>query len=163
MSFQAYLDNIEERTGKTPRQFVAEAKKKKLTGHKDIIAWLKADYGLGLGHARALAYVIQHGPEFEVRQTTGPHRDSSGTLKLDGRKKGSGDLPEKLGAPAERALANAGIKTLKHLTRFSETEIKQLHGVGPNALGKLRQALAENGLSFKESTQQSTKTRNSSK
>lgn len=151
MSFQAYLDNIEEKTGKKPNQFIAEAKRKKLTEHKDIIAWLKNDYGLGLGHARALAYVIQHGPEFTVRQTTGPHRDSSGTLKLDG-KKGTSDLPDKMGAPAERALANAGIKNLKQLTRFSEAEIRQLHGVGPHAIGKLRQALAEKGLSFKDKT-----------
>ncbi|HSL30780.1 MAG TPA: DUF4287 domain-containing protein [Anaerolineales bacterium] len=162
MSFQAYLDNIEEKTGKTPRQFVAEAKKKRLTAHKDILAWLQEDYGLGVGHARALAYVIQHGPEFEVRQTTGPHRDASGTLKLDGKKSSSSDLPEKMGAPAERALANAGIKNLKQLTKFSEVEIKQLHGVGPNALEKLRQALAEKGLSFKDKTQKSTKARKSS-
>jgi hypothetical protein len=152
MSFQAYLDNIEEKTGKTPKEFIAEAKKKNITAYKDIIAWLKEDYGLGLGHARALAYVIQHGPNFEVRQTTGTHRDASGTLKLDGKasKKQGSELPAKLGAPAERALAGAGIKTLKQLTKFSEAEIKQLHGVGPNALGKLRQALADNGLSFAE-------------
>lgn len=150
MSFQAYLDNIEEKTGKTPKQFIAEAKKKKLTQSKDILAWLKNDYGLGLGHARALDYVIRKGPEFEVRQTTGTHRDASGTLLLDGKKSRSKELPAKLGAPAERALANAGIKNLKHLTKFSETEIKQLHGVGPNAIGKLRQALVENGLSFAE-------------
>ena len=150
MSFQAYLDNIEEKTGKAPKEFVAEAKKKNLTQHRDIIAWLKNDYGLGLGHARALAYVIQHGPEFEVRQTTGPHRDASGTLKLGGKKSTSSDLPPKLGAPAERALAGAGIKNLKQLTKFSEAEIKNLHGVGPNAVGKLRQALAERGLSFKD-------------
>ena len=150
MSFQAYLDNIEEKTGKTPQQFIAEAKKKKITEFKDIIAWLKTDYGLGLGHARALAYVIQHGPNFEVKQTTGTHRDASGTLKLDGKatKKNTGDLPAKLGAPAERALAGAGIKNLKHLTKFREAEIEQLHGVGPNALGKLRQALADQGLAF---------------
>ena len=148
MSFQAYLDNIEEKTGKTPNDFLAEAKKKKLTESKDIIAWLKNDYGLGLGHARAIDYVIRHGPNFEVRQTTGTHRDASGTLKLDGKKNRSSDLPEKLGAPAERALAGAGIKNLKQLTKFSEAEIKQLHGVGPNAIGKLRQALDENGLSF---------------
>ena len=150
MSFQAYLDNIEDKTGKTPNEFMAEAKKKKLTEHKDIIAWLKQDYGLGVGHARALAYVIQHGPHFEVRQTTGTHRDASGTLKLDGKKSTSGDLPAKLGAPAERALAGAGIQSLKQLTKFTEAEIKQLHGVGPNALGKLRQALADKGLSFAE-------------
>jgi hypothetical protein len=89
MSFQAYLDNIEAKTGRTPKQFVAEAKKKKLTEFKDIIAWLKNDYELGVGHARALAHVIQHGEHFEVRQTTGPHRDASGTLKLDGTKQKS--------------------------------------------------------------------------
>ena len=149
MSFQAYLDNVEEKTGKTPNEFIAEAKKKKITEHKDIIAWLKQDYGLGVGHARAIAYVIQHGPQFEVRQTTGPHRDVSGTLKLEGKsKQQAGDLPAKMGAPAERALANAGIKNLKQVTKFTEAEIKQLHGVGPNAVGKLRQALADKGWSF---------------
>jgi hypothetical protein len=84
MSFQAYLDNIEEKTGRTPKQFIAEAKKNKLTEFKDIIAWLKTDYGLGTGHARALAYVIQHGAEFTLKHTTGTHRDASGTLNLDG-------------------------------------------------------------------------------
>lgn len=86
MSFQAYLDKVEELTGKTPKEFIAMAKKMKLTQHKDIIAWLKKDYELGLGHARAIAYVIQHGPNFTVRQTTGPHRDASGTLNLEGKK-----------------------------------------------------------------------------
>ena len=87
MSFQAYLDNVEEKTGKTPNEFIAEAKEKKITEFKDIIAWLKKDYGLGVGHARAVAYVIRNGPNFEVRQTTGSHRDTSGTLKLDGARR----------------------------------------------------------------------------
>ncbi|HET9906818.1 MAG TPA: DUF4287 domain-containing protein [Anaerolineales bacterium] len=86
MSFQAYLDKVEEITGKTPNDFIAMAKEKNLTEHKDIIAWLKQEYGLGLGHARAIAYIIQHGPEFTVRQTTGPHRDASGTLNLEGKR-----------------------------------------------------------------------------
>ncbi|MBX3054917.1 MAG: DUF4287 domain-containing protein [Anaerolineae bacterium] len=86
MSFQAYLDNIEEKTGKTPEEFVVEAKEKNLTKHKEIVDWLKNDYSLGTGHARALAHVIINGPEFEVRQTTGTHRDESGTLRLDGKK-----------------------------------------------------------------------------
>jgi len=67
-----------------------------------------------------------------------------------------GDLPPKLRQPAHRALAAAGIRKLEQLTRFSEAEIKQLHGIGPNALAKLRQALAARGLSFakaKESTE----------
>ncbi len=86
MSFQAYLDKVEELTGKAPKEFVAEAKKKKLTSHKEILDWLKADYGLGTGHARAIAHVILHGAEFTVKQTTGTHRDESGTLNLDGKK-----------------------------------------------------------------------------
>ena len=85
MSFQAYLDKAEELTGKTPQEFVDMAREKNLTQHKEILAWLKSDYGLGTGHARALAYVILNGPEFEVRQTTGTHRDESGTLRLDGK------------------------------------------------------------------------------
>lgn len=86
MSFQAYLDKVEEITGKTPNDFIQMANEKNLTEHKAILTWLKNDYGLGTGHARAVAHVILHGPEFEVRQTTGPHRDESGTLKLDGKK-----------------------------------------------------------------------------
>jgi hypothetical protein len=84
MSFQAYLDNVEKKTGKTPNDFIAEARQKNLTEFQDIISWLKNDYGLGTGHARAIVYVIQHGAEFELRQTTGTHRDASGTLRLDG-------------------------------------------------------------------------------
>jgi hypothetical protein len=88
MSFQAYLDNIEEKTGKTPNDLIAEARQKNLTTSKEIIAWLKNDYGLGLGHARALDYVIRNGAEFTVRQTTGTHRDESGTLRLAGKPEG---------------------------------------------------------------------------
>lgn len=87
MSFQAYLDNVEEKTGKTPKQFIAEAKKLNLTEFKDIIAWLKHEYGLGTGHARAVAYVIRNGAEFELKHTTGVHRDASGKLDLEGKAK----------------------------------------------------------------------------
>ncbi len=41
MSFQAYLDNIEEKTGRTPKQFIAEAKKKNLTEFKDTSPGLR--------------------------------------------------------------------------------------------------------------------------
>ena len=59
------------------------------------------------------------------------------------------DLPmDELAAPAQRALANAGIKRLKQFATFSEEEIKQLHGIGPNALKQLQHALKVNGLSF---------------
>jgi len=57
------------------------------------------------------------------------------------------DLP-KLASPAQRALAGAGIIHLAQLTRISEAELSQLHGVGPNAIRTLRFALQEKGLSF---------------
>lgn len=58
------------------------------------------------------------------------------------------NLPAGLAQPARRALAGIGIQRLEQLTNFSEAEIKQLHGIGPNALSQLRRALAENNLSF---------------
>ena len=57
------------------------------------------------------------------------------------------DLP-KLASPAKRALAGAGIQRLEQLTKFSEEQLKQLHGIGPNALKQLLQALSAKGLSF---------------
>ena len=58
------------------------------------------------------------------------------------------DFP-KLAKPAQRALQNAGLHKLEQLTSVSEAELLQLHGMGQNALGQLRQALAERGLSFR--------------
>ncbi len=60
------------------------------------------------------------------------------------------DLPAKLASPAQRALANAGIQNLAQLAKLSEAEIKDLHGIGPNALMALRAALKARGLSFKK-------------
>ncbi len=57
------------------------------------------------------------------------------------------DLP-RLAKPAQRALAVAGIHRLTQLIKFSGGEIKQLHGIGPNALNQLRRALRAKGLSF---------------
>ena len=58
------------------------------------------------------------------------------------------DLPKELAAPARRALAGAGIRRLEHLTEISEAEVKELHGIGPNAIRQLRHALDAKGLSF---------------
>lgn len=66
----------------------------------------------------------------------------------DQKNRTESDLPAKIGKPAERALANAGIQRLVDLTKFSEAEIKKLHGVGPHAINKLRSALLAKGLSF---------------
>lgn len=55
-----------------------------------------------------------------------------------------------LSAPARRALENQGITSLQLLSQYTEKEILKLHGIGPSAMPKLRQALEEEGLSFKE-------------
>ncbi len=86
MSFQAYLDNVEAKTGKTPNEFIAMAQAKNLTKYADIVAWLQKDFSLGLGHAKAIVHVILHGDTFELKHTTGTHRDESNTLRLDGIK-----------------------------------------------------------------------------
>ena len=41
------------------------------------------------------------------------------------------DLPSELSAPARRALVGAGYLRLEQLSKVSETELKQLHGMGP--------------------------------
>jgi hypothetical protein len=91
MSFQAYLDTIEDKTGLTPRQLLALAKERGLDRPDvkagAIVDWLKADYGLGRGHAMALVYVIKNGPKIDSKHvgSTGTHRDDSDTLWLDGK------------------------------------------------------------------------------
>lgn len=59
------------------------------------------------------------------------------------------DLP-KLAAPAMRALATVKVGDLKQLTKFTEADISKLHGMGPNALTKLKAALMKQKLSFKK-------------
>lgn len=54
----------------------------------------------------------------------------------------------KVSAPARRALEGAGYSTLEQLSAVSTKELLALHGMGPKALGQLRQALAEQGLYF---------------
>lgn len=58
------------------------------------------------------------------------------------------ELPTNIGQPARRALALAGYQRLSQLTEVSEAELLRLHGVGPTAVARLRDALAVQGLSF---------------
>lgn len=54
----------------------------------------------------------------------------------------------KLSNPAQRALANAGIKTLEDLSQLTETGFMKLHGVGKGSLGPVKAAMAARQLSF---------------
>lgn len=91
MSFQAYLDAIEDKTGKTPRALLNEAQQRGYDAAAVkagvIVDWLKTEYGLGRGHAMALVHVIKKGPEISAKHvgSTGSHRDATDTLWLDGK------------------------------------------------------------------------------
>ncbi|MFN3600821.1 MAG: DUF4287 domain-containing protein [Dietzia sp.] len=89
MSFQAYLDTIESKTGLTPRQLVDRATDRGFgpgTKAGPILEWLKTDYDLGRGHGMALVHVITKGPQISAKHvgTTGTHADATDTLWLDG-------------------------------------------------------------------------------
>ncbi|WP_175639178.1 RNA polymerase alpha subunit C-terminal domain-containing protein [Metabacillus schmidteae] len=54
-----------------------------------------------------------------------------------------------LSAPALRALESKEIMTVEDLAQYREKEILSLHGIGPASMPKLRNALQEKGLEFK--------------
>jgi hypothetical protein len=63
MSFQAYIDNIQAKTGKTPEDFKRLAEEKgfmqngelvKSVKATEITNWLKETFDLGHGHAMAI-------------------------------------------------------------------------------------------------------------
>ena len=90
MSFQAYLDAIEAKTGKTPNELLSIAKEKGFdapdTKAGAIITWLSEDFGLGRGHAMAIVHILKHGDQISDKHvgSNGVHKDESQTLKLDG-------------------------------------------------------------------------------
>ena len=92
MSFQAYLDNIEAKTGKTPAELIALAKAKGLDAPDmkagTIVTWLSEDFQLGRGHAMALVYVLKNGTQISEKHvgSDGVHKDESTTLRIDGIK-----------------------------------------------------------------------------
>jgi large subunit ribosomal protein L21 len=62
-----------------------------------------------------------------------------------------GGLPEGIGKPATRALEEAGLDTLEKVADKTEAEVLELKGVGPKAVEALKEALAGEGLSLKQS------------
>lgn len=89
MSFQAYLDTIERKTGKTPAELLSEAGDRgydATTKAGVVLQWLKDDYDLGRGHGMALYHVLKNGTAISDKHlgSTGAHRDDSTTLRVDG-------------------------------------------------------------------------------
>lgn len=90
MSFQAYLDTVEDKTGLTPRQLIAAANAKGFdssTKAGPILEWLKTEYDLGRGHGMAIVHVITKGAKIDAKHvgTGTTHSDESDTLWLDGK------------------------------------------------------------------------------
>ncbi|SDY51574.1 DUF4287 domain-containing protein [Herbiconiux ginsengi] len=89
MSFQAYLDNIEKKTGLTPRQFIDLAQERGFgpeTKAGPILQWLSDDYELGRGYGMALVHVITKGDRISSKHvgTETAHSDPNDHLWLDG-------------------------------------------------------------------------------
>lgn len=90
MSFQAYLDTIEVKTGMTPRELLAKAHERGFdatTKAGEVVAWLADEHGLGRGHAMAFFHVLKNGPTISEKHvgSDGVHRDESTELWLDGK------------------------------------------------------------------------------
>jgi hypothetical protein len=90
VSFQAYLNAIETKTGMTPRELVTEARDRGFGPDSKagpILAWLAESYQLGRGHGMAMVHVITKGPTISDKHvgTQGPHADAEPELWLDGQ------------------------------------------------------------------------------
>ena len=56
----------------------------------------------------------------------------------------------KLGRPAERALAAAGIVTFADAAGWTRAALSALHGVGPKTFAELDPAMAKRSLTYKD-------------
>ena len=66
MSLQAYLDTVKAQTDKTVAGFRTLAAEKGLGQHGEIVKWLKEDFGLGHGHATAVAGALLKADHFKI-------------------------------------------------------------------------------------------------
>lgn len=117
MSFQAYLDTVFQKTGKTPADFRLLAEEKGLLGDDiatgRIIAWLGEDFSLGRGHAMAIVQTLR-----PTAGSVAPQNEQLDKLFAGGRTKWR-PLYETLLAgiretdPVELGLTNTYISLLK--------------------------------------------------
>jgi hypothetical protein len=89
MSYQAYLDAVESKTGRTPAELLAEAAERgytPTTKAAEVVGWLQDEYHLGRGHAMALYGVLKNGATISDIHVDsgGAHSDPSAELRLDG-------------------------------------------------------------------------------
>ncbi len=76
---EAYLATVKAKTGKTPADFKLLAQEKGLTARADIMAWLKADFELGHGHANAITHMMLNADAPKVTRNAALDAHFSGT------------------------------------------------------------------------------------
>jgi hypothetical protein len=68
VTFKAYIENIEAKTGKTPADFrqlalqkgwLIDGKLRQDVKAGEVVAWLKQDFTLGHGHAMAIVALLK--------------------------------------------------------------------------------------------------------
>ncbi|MEO6512962.1 MAG: hypothetical protein ABIO16_18335 [Nocardioides sp.] len=96
---------------------------------------------LGLTESLAIGYLLS--PRGEAVVDAGLPAPRERTARTQGA-----PLPRSIGAPATRALREAGLTTLDQVTAYSVEQLAAMHGVGPIAIARLREALAEQGSGF---------------
>jgi hypothetical protein len=96
---------------------------------------------LGLTESLAIGYRLSARGEVVVDRLRGRKR------KRPPRPQGT-PLPRSIGAPATRALRTAGLTSLESLVAVTEQDLAAMHGVGPIAIARLREALADAGLAL---------------
>jgi hypothetical protein len=74
MTLQAYINNIRAKTSMSPKDFARRARAKGLLRPdvtvKEVVGWLKEEFGLGYGHALAIYAVLK--PKMGKKGRRGP-------------------------------------------------------------------------------------------
>jgi hypothetical protein len=100
MSFQAYIDNIQAKTGKGPddfrklaaqKGFVESGQIKPGVKASEIVKWLKADFALGHGHAMAIYALLKGVKREDSGGSRGDQPGKSSTSKPIARKRSPGN------------------------------------------------------------------------
>ena len=96
---------------------------------------------LGLTESLAIGYLLS--PRGEAVVDAGLPTPRERAPRVPGT-----PLPRSIGAPATRALREAGVTTLEQVAEHSAAELAAMHGVGPIAIARLGEAMTEQGLGF---------------
>jgi hypothetical protein len=96
---------------------------------------------LGLTESLAIGYRLSPRGEVVVDRLRGRKR------KRPPRPEGT-PLPRSIGAPATRALRAAGLTSLESLAMLTAGQLAAMHGVGPVAIARLREAMDDAGLAL---------------